>query len=56
MLKLRQKIQIRCLVFTFSEKLEELVISRRRFAENVKEMYKNEKCTCRACKAIVFAH
>ena len=33
-----------------------LVISRCSFADDGKEMDKNEKRTCRACKAIVFAH
>ena len=33
-----------------------LVISRCCFADDGKEMDKNEKRTCRACKAIVFAH
>ena len=33
-----------------------LVISRCRFADDGKEMDKNEKRTCRACKAIAFAH
>ena len=33
-----------------------LVISRCCFADDGKEMDKNEKSTCRACKAIVFAH
>ena len=33
-----------------------LVISRCCFADDLKEMDKNEKRTCRARKAIVFAH
>ena len=33
-----------------------LVILRYCFADDGKEMDKNEKRTCRACKAIVFAH
>ena len=33
-----------------------LVISRCCFADDGKEMDKNEKRTCRACKAIAFAH
>ena len=33
-----------------------MVISRRRFAENGKEMYRNKKSTRRACKAFVLAH
>ena len=33
-----------------------LVISRCCFADDGKEMDKNEKSTCRACKAIVFVH
>ena len=33
-----------------------LVISRCCFSDDGKEMDKNEKRTCRACKAIVFAH
>ena len=33
-----------------------LVISRCCFADDGKEMDKNEKRTCGACKAIVFAH
>ena len=33
-----------------------LVISRCFFADDGKEMDKNEKRTCRACKAIVFSH
>ena len=33
-----------------------LVISRCSFADDGKEMDKNEKCTCRACKAVVFTH
>ena len=33
-----------------------LVISRCCFADDGKEMDKNEKRTCRACKAIVFVH
>ena len=31
------------------------VISRRGKNENVCEMYKNEKCTCKACKTTVFS-
>ena len=33
-----------------------LLISRYCFADDGKEMDKNEKGTCRACKAIVFVH
>ena len=33
-----------------------LVISRCCFVDDGKEMDRNEKRTCRACKAIVFAH
>ena len=33
-----------------------LAISRYCFADDGKELDKNEKRTCRACKAIVFAH
>ena len=33
-----------------------LVISRRHLGDDGKEMYQNVKRTCRACKAIVFAH
>ena len=33
-----------------------LAISRCSFADDCKEMDKSEKCTCRACKAIAFAH
>ena len=37
-------------------KTSNLVISRRCFADDGKEMDKREKLTCTACKAIVFAH
>ena len=33
-----------------------LVISRRHLGDDGKEMYQNVKRTCRACRAIVFAH
>ena len=37
-------------------KTSNLAMSRCCFADNSKEMDKNEKRTCRACKAIVFSH
>ena len=37
-------------------KTSNLVISRCGFADDGKEIDKNEKRTCRACKAIVFGH
>ena len=38
------------------QKFSNLPISRCCFADDGKELDKNEKRTCRACKAIVFAH
>ena len=40
-------------VLTSSTQLQEQVISRRVKNENVCEMSKNEKCTCKGCKTIV---
>ena len=37
-------------------KTSNLIISRCCFADDGDEIDKNEKRTCRACKAIVFAH
>ena len=37
-------------------KTSNLAISRCSFADDGKEMDKSEKHTCRACKAIAFAH
>ena len=33
-----------------------LIISRCCFAEDGTEMYQHVKCTCKACRVIVFAH
>lgn len=41
-------------MLTSSTQLQKLVISRHGKDENVSEMYKNEHCTCKACKSIVF--
>ena len=54
-LNLGQKMKIYPQVMT-SIKTSNLAISRCSFADDGKEMDKSEKHTCRACKAIVFAH
>ena len=41
-----------CVLHTSSN----LIISRRSQDEDVKEVHKNVKCTCGACKTIVFAY
>ena len=43
-------------IVDFFLKTSNLAISRYCFADDGKELDKNEKRTCRACKAIVFAH
>ena len=48
--KLGKRILIRPCVFTFS------VISRRRFAENGKEMYRNKKKLVKGVQGFAFVH
>ena len=54
-LNLGEKMKIYPQVLAFFIKPSNLAISRCCFADDGKEMDKSEKCTCRACKAIVFA-
>ena len=54
-LKLGEKMKIYLQVLTSSKK-HQMAISRCYFADDGKEMDKNEKSTCRACKAVVFGH
>ena len=55
-LNLGEKINIYPKVLTFFIKPQIWLFRVVFFADDGKEMDKSEKCTCRACKAIVFAH
>ena len=55
-LNLGEKMKIYPHVMTFFHKTSKFAISRCCFAGDSKEMDKSEKCTCRACKIIVFSH
>ena len=50
----KTKLNICHHMLTLSTQLQKQVISRRRKNENVVKMSKDEKCTCKACKSIVF--
>ena len=54
-LNLGERMKIYLLVPTFSIKPQIWLVYVGFFADDGKEMDNNEKCTCRACKAIVFA-
>ena len=51
----QDKIQHLSLYAHVVHKTAKQVISRRRRIENVFKMSKDERCTCKACKGIVFA-
>ena len=55
-LNLGEKMKIHPQVQTSLIKPQNLAISRCCFADDGKEMDKNETRTCRACKAVVFVH
>ena len=54
--RVERELKIHRHVLTSSTEPLNLVISRRHLGDDAKEMYQNVERTCRACRAIVFAH